>query len=119
MSPNSNIRKRIGQVEALVLTRENKVDWIRETKAYLKSEALFYAIYPSYAEKKVQIENLAKLNEVPSVKTDAYIDDCIKVRGHLKSFCDEPHASLSLILKENTPNTTRPSFSPDYGNAGS
>ena len=60
-------------------------------------------VFASYAEKKVHIQNLEKLKEAPSVKTDAYIDDCIKVRGHLESFCDEHHASLLDNLKENTP----------------
>ena len=118
MSPNeANIRKRVGQIEFLVLNKNNKREWFSETKSYLESIGLFYTIDPSYAEKSVHLANLRTLAGVPAVldettgaiitpavlpsKTDEYIDDCNKVKGLLKSFCDDTHASLieNLVIK--------------------
>jgi len=117
MSP-SLVRKRVGQVEALVLTNDNKVLWFAEAKPYLESLGLFYTIDPSYAEKSVHLLNLQKLAgspavinasgaittaTIPSIKTDEYIDDCNKVKGFMKSFCDIHHASLLDNLTVKTP----------------
>lgn len=119
MSPNEdNVRKRVGLVDFLVLTKANKVLWFSEAKTYLESLGIFYTIDPSYAEKSVHLTNLRLLAgtaavfdnvgveiaaAIPPFKTDEYIDDCNKVKGFLKAFCDIHHTGLLDNLAVKTP----------------